>query len=172
MASESLRDTEVSDPQYATADENSESDSTDSVAPANAAATYEPVSEEHKERFEEVRSLLASIPTGREALSQMKQYQVVVEFRPGSGTWYNWYPNMMVIDSNKSPVEATFSFVHEMTHAARTHQGMHQTTLPRQDYIEQRLEEEAEGDVRAIEAKDELRAIGIPASVKAAVFGL
>ena len=100
----------------------------------------------------------------------MQEYQVGVEFRPGEGTWYEWPSNMMVIDSNKNSVKAAFSFIHEMTHASRYNQGMNRTTLPRQEYIEKRLEEEAEAAVRKVEAKMQLWSIGIPVLVKAAFF--
>jgi hypothetical protein len=146
--------------------------SEDAATPASISAIYEPVSEEDRERFEEIKALLKSIPTGREALHLMEKYRVIVDFQRGGGTWYNWSSNMMVIDSNKDFIEASFSLVHEMTHASRHHQGMwaHLDAVSRQEYIEQLVEEEAEGDIRAVEAKLELEAIGVPVSAVAAAL--
>ena len=133
-------------------------------------APHAPVSKEDSERFEELEELLSSIPTGREALRLMHEYRVRVEFRSGEGTRYSIHHNLVVIESSTSTAGSLFSIVHEMTHAARHHQGMRADprVLSREAYIYSWLEEEAEGDARAIEAKIELEAVGFPVSEEAA----
>ena len=132
----------------------------------------ERVSEADKERFREIEALLQAIPTGREALRSKEEYRVRLEFRPEEGTYYNWSTNTMVIDPNKDSVKAAFLLVHEMTHASRYHQGFsaHLGELSRQAYVQNRLEEEAEGMVRSFKAKQEMEAIGISVPVIASAL--
>lgn len=121
------------------------------------------------EEIKEIRDILITIPSGREALKQMEEYQVGLKFRPGGGSFYFDKTNQMVIDANRIPVKVVFSFVHEMTHAMYHNTGMEADadSLSRQEYIDMEIEEEAEGEAKAIEAKMELEELGVHVPVLA-----
>jgi hypothetical protein len=117
-------------------------------------------------RLEEISAILDAIPTGREALETMEGYGVAVRFEKGSGTYFHGSHNLVVVDSGKTPLDAAIALVHEMTHAGHFHEGLtaDEKTLPRDEYVERRLEEEAEGETRSIEAKLELNEAGFDVS--------
>lgn len=64
----------------------------------------------------------------------------------------------MVIDSNHSAGRAALAFVHEMNHAYYHKIGLRPdiTALGREEYVNAKVSEEAEGVVKSIEAKIEL----------------
>ncbi len=118
------------------------------------------------EAFGQVRLVLDAIPSGQAALSLMDQYQVQVEFDSGKGTYYLASANTIVIDAGLEPMRAALSFVHEINHAKTWHEGQRAniSALSVEEYARLRVEEEAEGVVKSIEAKMELQAAGLDVS--------
>jgi hypothetical protein len=117
-------------------------------------------------RFEEIKKILETIPTGKEALKIMEKYNVGVRFEAGSGTVYRDDGNYMVIDSSESTAEAALSFVHEIHHAKTENEKTEADVkaLGREEYIKKEIEEEAEGTVKSIEAHMELEGTKIDVS--------
>jgi hypothetical protein len=116
--------------------------------------------------FEAIAAILSQIESGRTALAQMEQYDVEVKFEAGGGTYYQASNNRMVIDGSHGIQRAALSFVHEMTHA-RYHNEERRVDIGEADqelYIQGRIEEEAEGVVRSIVAKNELAEAGFDVS--------
>ncbi|MEQ8755500.1 MAG: DUF4157 domain-containing protein [Coleofasciculus sp. G1-WW12-02] len=122
--------------------------------------------EEDKKRFEEIKKVLDTIPTGKEALKLMDNYAAGVNFAAGGGSYYDSASNSMVIDSNEPPAKAALTFVHEMNHAKYHHQKLSAdvSSLSREEYVKKMVEEEAEGTVKSIEAKIELEGTDIDVS--------
>jgi len=122
--------------------------------------------EEDKKRFEEIKKILDTIPTGKEALKLMEDYKVAVNFKAGGGSYYNSSSNSMVIDSNEAAIDSALTFVHEMNHAKYDHQKISADvkSLSRNEYVKKMVEEEAEGTVKSIEAKIELEGTKIDVS--------
>jgi excinuclease UvrABC ATPase subunit len=88
----------------------------------------------------------------------MDKYKVGVEFKPGGGSYYDSATNKMVIDSHHAADRAALAFVHEMNHAEYHHKGISADVkaMDRDTYIKKMVQEEAEGVVKSIEAKQEL----------------
>jgi hypothetical protein len=111
--------------------------------------------------FEAVRQILATIPSGQRALQTMEQTGASVAFKSGQGTYFMASSNSIVIDEKHSPMRAALSFVHEIHHAQTYHEGARaDIELSASEYVDLRVEEEAEGVVESIEAKMELAAAG------------
>jgi hypothetical protein len=113
-------------------------------------------------KFEAIKDILNTIPTGQSALKLMEDYKVKVVFKKGGGSYYDSSSVSMVIDSNESPADAALTFVHEMNHARYDKEGItgKAKDQSRDDYVKQMVEEEAEGTVKSIEAKIELEGGG------------
>ncbi len=125
------------------------------VASANTSETFQPV-----------RAVLERIPSGESALALMDQYQVGLKFQSGKGTYYLASSNTIVIDNGAGAMRAALSFVHEINHAKYWHQGLRAdiNSLPQEEYARLRVEEEAEGVVKSIEAKMEFQRAGLDVS--------
>ncbi len=125
-----------------------------------------------KKKFEEIKKVLNTLPTGKEALKIMEDYKVGVKFAEGVGSYYEESSNAMVIDSKESSADAALTFVHEMNHAKYHHTGISADakTLTREKYVEKMVEEEAEGTVKSIEGEIELE--GAKAAAAKASFPL
>jgi hypothetical protein len=122
---------------------------------------------EQKKRFEEIKKILETIPTGQEALKLREKYKVKVELSaPGGGSVYDSSSNTMFIDPNHSNQRAALAFVHEMNHARYHHEGLSADvkSLSREEYVKKMVEEEAEGVIKSIEAKIELEGTTIDVS--------
>jgi hypothetical protein len=113
-------------------------------------------------KFEAIKDILNTIPTGKSALKLMEYHKVKVVFKKGGGSYYNPSSTSMVIDSNEAPADAALTFVHEMNHARYDKEGITGKVKDqsRDDYVNQMVEEEAEGTVKSIEAKIELEGGG------------
>jgi hypothetical protein len=113
--------------------------------------------------FEKIKELLNLTETGRKALALMAQYEVALKFDHNHGTIYHVPSNTMIIDADQNPVWAAINFVHEMNHALYLHQGLRADIhgLSREEYVRQKIDEEAQGIVLSIEAKTELWKAGV-----------
>lgn len=122
--------------------------------------------------FEEIQVILDAIPTGKEALSVWKGYEVKVTFEGGSGSAFRRGSNLVIMDSDKSPLDAALTFVHEMVHAQHYHEGRtaEAQSFSRDEYVQKRLEEEAEAESKSINAKIELSRLGIDVSNAQSLF--
>lgn len=122
--------------------------------------------EADKKRLEEIKTILNSIPNGKEALKIMEDYKVTVRFEAGQGLEYDPNSNSVLLNSYNAPTSLALTLVHEMNHARYHHQGIaaNAKSLAKSKYIEKRVEEEAEGVVKSIEAKIELEGTKIDTS--------
>lgn len=122
--------------------------------------------------FEEIQAILDTIPTGKEALSIWKGFEVKVKFEGGSGSAFRRNANLVLMDSDNSPLDAALIFVHEMVHAQHVHEGVtaEAQSLSRGEYVQKRLEEEAEAEAKSIKAKIELSRLGIDVSNVQSLF--
>lgn len=138
---------------------------TDTTESETLTTCYQTMSEEDGDRFDLIKNrVLSAIPTGRKALQLMEEYDVRVEFGWGPGSFYIGEYNLIVINSNKRHIgAAALTFVHEMLHATRYHQGMRVdlASHSKEEYVAQMIEEEAEGFIWVITAMRELEAIRI-----------
>jgi hypothetical protein len=120
-------------------------------------------------RFEEIKKVLQETPTGRDALKTMEDYKVGVRFVKG-GPHYDPDSNTMLLSYSQGISRSALAFAHELYHAKRQNEGTGANTtanikkLSREDYVNQMIEEEAEGTVRAIEEKIELEGTKIDVS--------
>ena len=114
--------------------------------------------------FGEIQRLLAGIPTGNAALMVLEDYEVSVTLEAGQGSYY--VPAHIVIDSDWGIVAAAVDLVHEATHARFRSEGLtpDPMSVTRDEYVARRIEEEAESQANAIQAKIELEAMEIDAS--------
>jgi len=114
------------------------------------------------DQFQAISQILETIPSGQSALALMGQYEVKVTFESGKGTAYRASSNSIIIDSGHQPMRAALSFVHEINHVKFYHEGQRAdiNALSEAEYARLRVEEEAEGVVKSIEAKMELRDAG------------
>jgi hypothetical protein len=133
------------------------------AAPVEANGEIVGENSQSETHFAPIKELLALTDTGRTALAQMEQYGVGLKFMPGRGTFYSIEANTMVIDADKSPVKAALSFVHEMNHARYYHQGLRADihALARDEYVRQKVAEEAHSLALSIDAKTELWKAGV-----------
>lgn len=120
----------------------------------------------NEQAFQPLGQVLVTIPSGRSALAVLDRYQDKVTFEAGQGTFFLASVNIIVIDSAHAPLRAALSFVHEAHHASVWHQGLRVdiSTLDEAAYAHGRVEEEAVGVVKSIEAKLELAALGLDVS--------
>ena len=109
-------------------------------------------------RITAMRGTLANSARGRHALEVYDRYGVTPSFRPGEGSTYDPSANNMNINPAQTPDRQALGFVHEMNHAEADHE--HTTgdiaNQSRQDYVNTMVNEETEGVIRSIEARDEL----------------
>jgi hypothetical protein len=134
--------------------------------PGNAGTAAVVQRDKDKEKLAEIESILKATSVGQEAWALKEKYKVGVKFKSGQGTFYDGSPNTMVIDSTYSPARAALSFVHEMNHAEAKHKGTSANAgkLSRESYIKTQVEEEANGVVKSIEMKIELKGTKIDIS--------
>ncbi|MBK6749397.1 MAG: type VI secretion system tip protein VgrG [Acidobacteria bacterium] len=109
-------------------------------------------------RITAMRGTLANSEQGRHALEVYDRYGVSSSFRPGEGSTFDPGDNNMNINPAQTPDRQALGFVHEMNHAEEHHEGTsgdieNQT---RDEYVDAMVDEESEGVVRSIEARDEL----------------
>lgn len=123
-------------------------------------------------RFDEIRAILKTVPAGREALSVLKKHDVKLRFEGGSGSAFRRQSNLVIMDSDKSPLDAALTFVHEMGHAQHYHEGKtaEAQSFSKDEYVQNRLEEEAEAEAKSIKAKIELSRLGIDVSDIQSIF--
>lgn len=117
-------------------------------------------SKAEKQKIEDTKKILNSSATGIEALEIQKKYKVEFAFgAAGTGSYFDPSSNTMRMDSGHPPERAALTFVHEMNHAEAHHLGLQAdpTKETRDDYIKKMVTEEAEGVVKSIEAKTELK---------------
>ncbi len=109
-------------------------------------------------RITAMRNLLNDSPQGRHALEVYERNQVQPSFRPGEGSTFDGSNNNMNINPTQSPERQALGFVHEMNHGEAHHGGEDADiqNQSREDYVNTQLNEETEGVIRSIEARNEL----------------
>lgn len=117
-------------------------------------------------RITAMRNTLANSAQGRHALEVYDRYGVNPTFRPGEGSTFDGGTNTTNLDPSEDPTTSALTFVHEMQHAQEHHEG---TTgdindPSRDNYVNEMLQEEIDGTVNSIEARNELAANGTDVS--------
>ncbi len=114
------------------------------------------------QRLTDMRDLLADSPTGVAALKFLDDKSIKVEFASGGGSYWDADANKMVIDRTASMEDNALTLVHEINHARASHSGStaDAKTHTREGFIDKMLNEEVQGAVDAIKAKNELVAAG------------
>jgi len=109
-------------------------------------------------RITAMRGTLANSEQGRHALEVYDRYGVSSSFRGGEGSTFDPGDNNMNINPAQSPDRQALGFVHEMNHAEEHHEGTSGDiqNQGRDEYVDAMVDEESEGVVRSIEARDEL----------------
>jgi len=142
-------------------------------APAAAAAPFD-----EAKRFEDIKKILDSIPSGKAALKIKDDLKISVKFVRDAGVAFDANTDTMIMDPNYSLAMSAMAFVHEITHAKARAVALtgdvkslpqgdiakamvsgavsDLMSLTRAEYVKRRVEEEAEGTVKSIEAKIEL----------------
>ncbi|MGB7069387.1 MAG: type VI secretion system tip protein TssI/VgrG [Pyrinomonadaceae bacterium] len=117
-------------------------------------------------RVTEIRGILANSEEGRRALEIYDRYGVEPTFREGEGSTFDSDTNTVNLDPNEDPTTSALTFVHEMQHAQehneRTSGDIHNDS--RDEYVNEMLQEEVDGTVRSIEARNELAENGTDVS--------
>ncbi len=117
-------------------------------------------------RITAMRGTLANSEQGRHALEVYDRYGVTSSFRPGEGSTYDGGANNMNLDPAEDPTTSALTFVHEMNHAEEGNEGTSGdiNNQGRQEYVDEMLQEEVDGTVRSIEARNELAESGTDVS--------
>ncbi|MBE7517308.1 MAG: type VI secretion system tip protein VgrG [Chloracidobacterium sp.] len=117
-------------------------------------------------RITSMRNTLANSAQGRHALEVYDRYGVDPTFNAGEGSYFSSSDNRMNLDPSEDPTTSALTFTHEMNHAEAHHEGRSANvdTQNRNDYVDTMLDEETEGTVRSIEARNELAANGTDVS--------
>ena len=134
----------------------------DHVAPAME--TLQPPAIVESRRFNQVEAILKRTATGRHLLHLKETYEVNVQFEEGGGSRFRKRTNLILLDTDRDPIEAAIFFAHEMHHAQVLHEGSQADpkSEARQAYIELKLWEEVAGMMASFQVKMELEQIGIP----------
>lgn len=122
--------------------------------------------DEEKTRFDAIKTIMEASPTGQEALAILGKYAVQVYFVATGGSSFSPSTNKIKLNSTHSDERAALTMVHEANHARYKHEGLSADimALSREDYVKQKVQEEAEGAVKSIEAKVELEGTTIDVS--------
>lgn len=112
---------------------------------------------------DDLRAVLESIPTGREALRILEKFDVEIRFESSPGSYFKTPENFVVMGWHESTEAAALTFVHEMLHADWYNTGLapNEMALSRASYVQQRVGEETEAVLRGIRASSELRQAGL-----------
>lgn len=113
-------------------------------------------------RITAMRNTLADSAQGRHALEVYDRYGVDPSFRGGEGSYFDGTNNNMNLDPTEDPTTSALTFTHEMQHAEENHEGTtgDVNNQTRNEYVDEMLQEEVDGTVRSIEARNELDAAG------------
>jgi hypothetical protein len=116
--------------------------------------------------FDKIKDILINSPTGIEALTIKNVRGVNVEFKSSSesgdprtkGSYYLEDSNTIILDTDNDIKRLALIFVHEMNHAeyAWAKKTAKVNALSRSAFIEEKLNEEVESDIKRITAKLEL----------------
>lgn len=117
-------------------------------------------------RITNMRGTLASSAQGRHALEVYDRYGIEPTFNAGKGSTYNPSTNKTNLDPSEDPTTSALTFVHEMNHgeAANEKKSGDMATQNKSDYVNTMVDEETEGTVRSIEARNELKKNGTDVS--------
>jgi type VI secretion system secreted protein VgrG len=117
-------------------------------------------------RITAMRNTLANSAQGRHALEVYERYGINPTFRPGEGSTFDSGTNTTNLDPSEDPTTSALTFVHEMQHGQEHHEGTSGDiqNQSRNDYVNEMLQEEVDGTVRSIEARNELAANGTDVS--------
>ena len=117
-------------------------------------------------RITSMRGTLANSEQGRHALEVYDRYGVQPCFVGGQGSTFDGSTNTMNLDPNENSTTSALTFVHEMNHAEEHHEGTSGDidNMGRQEYVDEMLQEEIDGTVDSIEARNELAENGTDVS--------
>ncbi len=117
-------------------------------------------------RMTAIRDTLADSAQGRQALEIYDRYGVEPTFRAGEGSTYDSGTNSTNLDPSEDTTTSALTFVHEMQHAQEANEGTSGDieNQSRDEYVDEMLQEEVDGTVRSIEARNELAENGTDVS--------
>lgn len=103
---------------------------------------------------------MSECPTGREALSTIRQYNVPVELGSGPGSYFTG--NKIVLSRQLSVEDSALTLIHEAHHASEAYGNTTGDVLrqPRGEFVTTMVNEEAVGAALEIQAKRELAEAG------------
>ncbi len=117
-------------------------------------------------RMTAIRNTLADSAKGRQALEIYDQNGIEPTFRPGEGSTYDSTNNTVNLDPTENSTTSALTFVHEMQHGQEANEGTSGDidNMGRDEYVDEMLQEEVDGTVRSIEARNELAENGTDVS--------
>ncbi len=117
-------------------------------------------------RISAMRRTLANSQQGRHALEVYDRYNIQPTFNPGQGSFFDGSTNTMNLDPTENATTSALTFTHEMNHgeAGNEHTSGDVQNQSRNDYVNTMLNEETDGTVRSIEARNELAKQGVDVS--------
>ena len=119
-----------------------------------------------KEFVQELFDALAAIPTGRQAIEDMKKYNATLLLEPGSekeGGFYDQHNNNVVLNPALGLECSKFCLVHEARHLLQYNQGRREAEALDLDYASRLMinrATEADAQAQAMQACKEWEAIG------------
>jgi type VI secretion system secreted protein VgrG len=117
-------------------------------------------------RMTAMRGTLANSAQGRRALEIYDRYGINPTFRAGEGSTFDSTTNTTNLDPSEDSTTSALTFVHEMQHGQEHHEGTSGDINDpnRTNYVNEMLQEEVDGTVRSIEARNELAENGTDVS--------
>ncbi|GGO77831.1 DUF6782 family putative metallopeptidase [Nonomuraea cavernae] len=116
--------------------------------------------ESNEEARQETEAVLRETPAGREALAWVRDHGITVLFQEPppliEGT-YRDNLDVLTVNPGKDPEERAEIFVHEVYHAQNEGRP-NSLTMGREEYINASIEEEAIGNIKATEMREQLAA--------------
>lgn len=124
--------------------------------PPSPGASPVPLPVLNERAWKRTEKILQQTPIGRAALKWARQHGVGLMYRTGDGSYYDDATNIVHLELDQSPEQTAAVFVHETNHARNRNQpDVHK--LSRAAYISRSLDEEAHGQVLAIEENQQLQ---------------
>lgn len=128
---------------------------------AGAPAPVAPPARPKDAKWQEVENLLGKTSRGREAMANLNNLNVPIEYDPKSPrpAYFDPKSGKVFVNPNMKPDEIAGYVAHEAYHAQQAKSGLSPDpkSTPQKQYVDQMVNEEIEGTVRQFETKLELR---------------
>ena len=113
--------------------------------------------------------MLANSQTGKDAVKYLDDHHIAIVTGPAAGgSYWDSANNQMVIGNDQNAEQAALTVAHETNHAHYDKDGLAANVVndTKDNYVNGRINEEAEGTVKSIQAKNEMVAGGKPTAAK------